>query len=92
MDGPPVQWRREMTVESRFDQPLTVLFIRGDGDDFCVPHIGLVPQPPHHLIAVELRPLQVHKHQIRAQAACRIETRIVVREIPSCLFAPELAE
>ena len=82
MDGPPVQWRREITVESRFNQPLTVLFIRGDGDDFRVPHIGPVPQPPRHLIAVQLRPRQVQKDQIWAQAACRIETRrIVVCEI-----------
>jgi len=82
LDGPPVQWRREITVESRFNQPLTVLFIRGDGDDFRVPHIGLVPQPPRHLIAVQLRPRQVQKHKIWAQVACRIETRrIVVREI-----------
>jgi hypothetical protein len=82
LDGPPVQWRREITVESRFNQPLTVLFIRGDGDDFRVPHIGLAPQPPRHLVAVELRPRQVQKHQIWAQAARRIETRrIVVREI-----------
>ena len=82
MDGPPVQWRREITVESRFNRPLTVLFIRGDGDDSRVPHMGFAPQPPRHLVAVELGPLQVHKHQIWAQAACRIETRrIAVREI-----------
>jgi hypothetical protein len=82
LDGPPVQWHREITVESRFNQPLTVLFIRADGDDFRVPHLGLAPQPPRHLTAVELGPRQAQKHQIWAQAACRIDTRrIVVREI-----------
>jgi hypothetical protein len=41
-----------------------------------------MPQPPRHLTAVELGPRQAQKHQIWAQAACRIDTRrIVVREI-----------